>query len=81
MSWTYPQYRISANGQNLYRIDGDRAFVELQYIGEKVIRFDIVASTYPELVRIQELLECAGEMCALIEADRFNLALQSLQGR
>lgn len=75
----FPQYRISKNGKNLYRIDSNRVFIELQYIGEKVLLFIIEAKTYPEMVRIQDLLDRTADSCDVLDAQRFEDIKNSLQ--
>lgn len=74
----FPQYRRSKNGKNLYRIDDDRNFVELQYIGERVLLFQVEAKTYPEMVRIQDLLACKDETCEPIGPADFEAVMQGL---
>ena len=75
MNWQFPQYRQSANGLNLYRVDSDVAFTELQFIGEKILAFEVRASTYPERLRIQDLLNCVNDSCSVIPAERFQEVL------
>ena len=77
----FPQYRISANGMNLYRVDSDRHFVELQYIGERVLLFNIEAKTYPEIVRIKDLLACVDGSCRVVGQEDFDEAFSRVLAR
>jgi hypothetical protein len=63
----FPQFRILSNGKSLYKIVNDRYFEEIQIIGTKRIRFEIHATHYPEMLKIQDLL--ANENNLFIEID------------
>ncbi len=45
-------------GERYYAIRSPRAFTELQRIGLRWLRYEVEATVYPELVRIQEMLAC-----------------------
>jgi hypothetical protein len=53
----FPQYRKLSNGKVFYRIRDARNFDEIQIIGSKASWFSMNATKYPEILRIQELLE------------------------
>ena len=74
----FPQYRISTNGKNLYRIESLKAFTELQYIGERVQSFHVKAESYPEMVRIRELLEMSNGACQEMDGERFERLIRDL---
>lgn len=74
----FPQYRISKNGQNLYRIESVSSFTELQYIGKRVQVFHVLAESYPEKVRIQDLLTMSNGHCEIMDAEKFEAILQNL---
>ncbi|MBK7269213.1 MAG: hypothetical protein IPI07_06795 [Flavobacteriales bacterium] len=52
----FPLYRRSASGRNLYRIDAVDRFLEVQLIGSRVRRHEVVASAYPERVFVQDMI-------------------------
>lgn len=52
----FPQYRATVDGRHFYRIDGPRAFVEVQVVGKRRWVHRVEAKAYPEMLRIQEML-------------------------
>jgi len=52
----FPQYRQLAGTQVLYEILSVTHFVEYKKLGSKWLRFEVVASQYPEMLRIREML-------------------------
>jgi hypothetical protein len=52
----FPQYRMLANGKSIYKILDDRNFIEIQIIGSKKKKFEIKAEQYPEILKIQDIL-------------------------
>jgi hypothetical protein len=55
----FPQYRKLANEKSHYEIRNDRHFIEKQLIGKQVFTIEIEANQYPEILRIQDMLNCA----------------------
>ena len=55
----FPQYRRYSNNSSYFKIVDERNFIELQFIGEKVLHHHIHATQYPEILRIQEMLDCS----------------------
>lgn len=62
-------------------MDSDVAFTELQFIGEKILAFEVLASTYPERLRIQDLLNCVDDSCSVIPAEHFQEVLEKAAPR
>ena len=54
----FPQYRKLANGKSFYEIVDERHFIEKQRVGKQVFTISIAAKQYPEIVRIQDMLNC-----------------------
>jgi hypothetical protein len=54
----FPQYRKLANEKSHYAIRDDRHFIEKQLIGKQVFTIEIEAKQYPEILRIQDMLNC-----------------------
>jgi hypothetical protein len=54
----FPQYRKLENEKSHYEIRDERHFVEKQLIGKQVFIIEIEAKQYPEILRIQDMLDC-----------------------
>ena len=54
----FPQYRKLANEKSFYEIVDERHFTEKQRIGKQVFTISIEANQYPEIIRIQDMLNC-----------------------
>ena len=55
----FPQYRKLENEKSHYEIRDNRHFIEKQIIGKQVFTIEIKAKQYPEILRIQDMLNCA----------------------
>ncbi len=44
------------NDKSFYRIDSERSFYEIQIIGSKSFLYQTEAKQYPEIIRIQDML-------------------------
>jgi hypothetical protein len=53
----WPIHRRTANGMNLYRIEAEDRFVELQRLGAGWLIYRVVGAPYPERVRIMEMID------------------------
>lgn len=53
----FPQYRKLQNHPRYYRIDDNRHFSEMYFIGSKLVEHHITATQYPEMLRIKDMLE------------------------
>ncbi|MDA8648181.1 hypothetical protein N9L43_00055 [bacterium] len=53
----FPQYRKLSNEKVFYRIRDDRNFDEIQLVGSRAALFSMEAKQYPEILKIQDLLE------------------------
>jgi hypothetical protein len=54
----FPQYRKLENEKSHYEIRDNRHFIEKQIIGKQVFTIEIKAKQYPEILRIQDMLNC-----------------------
>ncbi len=52
----FPQYRKLFNEKAFYKIIDDRHFEEIQLIGSRKVTHSITADKYPEILRIQDML-------------------------
>ena len=78
----FPLYRRSANGLNWYRINSPTELIEVQRVGSKYVFHRLLASAYPEKVRILELIAMADghvEECPVEEVEK--LLEQQAEGR
>ena len=53
----FPQYRKLRNEKVFYRIVDNRHFDEIQLVGSKANFFQHTAEQYPEILRIQDMLQ------------------------
>jgi len=54
---SFPIYRKLRGGAHLYRIESIDRFTELQRVGSKWLRHLVVATQYPERLRIVEMIQ------------------------
>ena len=52
----FPQYRKLVNEKAFYKIIDARNFEEIQLIGSKIKLFQIRASQYPEILKIDDMI-------------------------
>lgn len=69
----YPQYRELKGFNRYYKIIDDRNFTEVYFIGEKVVLHHIEAKQYPEILKIQDMLNCQSPFVEISENDYNNL--------
>ena len=67
----FPCYRELANKLSRYRISSATAFTEVQHVGTRFIVHEVKATTYPELLRIAELIEAKDGTVVRIPASDF----------
>lgn len=53
----FPIYRKYTNGKNLFKIESERSFYQIQIIGSKVFTQFIEAKQYPEIIFISALID------------------------
>ena len=53
---TFPCYRKLRNDKSFYKISGERTFTEIQSVGNQYFKIEIIASKYPEIILIQDML-------------------------
>ena len=67
----FPQYRKLSNGKVYYKITDDRSFEEIQLMGSKAFLHTVIAQQYPEMIRIQDMLDTESEVYLLIDASEY----------
>tara|TARA_B100000508_G_scaffold141093_1_gene146509 strand:- start:8777 stop:9004 length:228 start_codon:yes stop_codon:yes gene_type:complete len=73
----FPQYRKRFDNKSYYKIINERNFEEVQLIGNKVFIHTIKAEKYFEILRIQEMIECDGEMYVISTEAEFQKVKRS----
>ena len=53
----YPQYRKLSNNKSFYKILSEHSFEEIQLVGSSAITTNTNATTYPEILRIKDMLD------------------------
>ncbi|MDG1332960.1 MAG: hypothetical protein P8P74_11570 [Crocinitomicaceae bacterium] len=53
----FPQYRKLFNEKAFYKIIDDRNFEEIQLMGSRKMTYAFTAEKYPEILRIQDMLD------------------------
>ncbi len=65
----FPVYLRIADGYSVYRIGSETSFTEVQRIGQRYVTYHIVALTWPERLRIADMLTNAdGSLSPISEA-------------
>lgn len=68
----FPQYRMLSNRKTFYKIIDDRNFEEIQLMGSRVLHYKIKAEQYPEILKIQDMLNGFEGLYIEIEAEIWN---------
>ncbi|MFZ1687814.1 MAG: hypothetical protein WAU70_10355 [Flavobacteriales bacterium] len=76
----YPIYRKLVGGRSFYRIGAADRFTEVQLLGSRAVVHEVIALTYPEMVRLDEMLRMVGGHYAETDAATFNAALAKVRG-
>lgn len=77
METTFPQFRKYVSGSSYFKIEGPKAFVEVQLIGSKALVHHIEAKAYPEQLRIMDMLACEGGHWEPVEQAEFERVLSA----
>ena len=77
----FPLYRRSSNGLNWYRINSPTELIEVQRVGKRYVLHRLLASAYPEQVRIMELIAMADGHVEVCPADEVEELLEQQEGR
>lgn len=65
----FPQFRKLENGRSLYKITSAKQFTELQQVGSKWFSYAFEVQQYPDLLRIQEMLQGNAAFVVIDEAE------------
>lgn len=72
----FPQFRALSNDKVFYKITDDKHFIEIQIIGSKAQIFETAAEQYPEMLKIQDMINLGFEGYKVISEERFNEVLE-----
>ncbi len=67
----FPQYRKRFDNKSYYKIINERAFEEVQLIGDKIFLHQIQADKYFEIIRVKDMLELQGEIFLICSAQEY----------
>lgn len=67
----YPVYRKYKGLNVWFKITTDRSFIELKKVGERWVKHKVKATQYPEMVLIQDMLNCAEDRWEPMSAHLF----------
>ena len=70
---SFPIYRKLSNGKSFYQIESDKVFTEVQLLGKKVFKHRIEAKKYPELLRIQDMIELKFDFVTSDETEFYSM--------
>lgn len=73
----FPFFRRTANGRNLYRVEGYGRFTEIQYIGGRSVLHEVRSGSFPERVLVIELAACTEQRYEPITSTEFEHALDA----
>ena len=67
----FPQFRKLSNDKVFYKVVSSREFIEIQLIGSVAKIHRIKAIQYPEILKIQDLLELENEFYVAILKEEY----------
>lgn len=67
----FPQYRKYANIETYFKIISEKEFEELAVMGKKYIDHWVRAEQYPEMLRIQDMLNNEGGLWEVLTEETF----------
>jgi hypothetical protein len=68
---SFPVYRKLLNGRSVFRITSHTVFAEVQRIGQRYVLFTVEATTWPERLRIADMLEATDGSVEACDASEF----------
>lgn len=67
----YPLYRKNSLGISVYQVLSDTVFIEKQRIGKNILEHQIEAKQYPEMLLIQDIIDCRERIFEAISEEEF----------
>jgi hypothetical protein len=66
---SFPAYRKYKGINVWFKVIDARHFIEIKQIGSKFVRHEVEALQYPEMMLIQDIVNCADDRWEVIEVD------------
>lgn len=76
----FPLYRKLSDGRRWYRVGSPEALTEVERIGDRFVRHELVAHRYPERLRIAEIIDLADGRYQPCSEEEFAAALDRSGG-
>ena len=67
----FPQYRKYKNIETYFKIISEKKFEEISSLGGKYMQYKVIATKYPEMLRIQDMLSCKDQVWEIIEENEY----------
>jgi len=74
----FPIYRKYKNSETYFKINNEKSFEEISFIGSKLFSYDIKATQYPEFLRIKDMIACKDDIWIEILESDFNKQKNSI---
>jgi len=73
MSDSFPVFRQLGDLQVLYKIIDDRNFIEYRKVGSKWIIHEVIATQFPEIMRIRDMISLEKPFLELCQEDFYQM--------
>ena len=77
----FPLYRKRFDGKTFYKIVSKKLFIEYQQIGKAVLEHEIHVKQYPEMLLVNDMIECKDEIYFKIEEQEFLTQIETKKAR
>jgi len=67
----FPQFRKYKNIKTYFKIISEKEFEEVSAIGSNYSLHKVIAEQYPEMLRIQDMLNCENDAWEIIEFSEY----------
>ncbi|MCG8574739.1 MAG: hypothetical protein MI810_07635 [Flavobacteriales bacterium] len=67
----FPAYRKYKGLNVWFKIENERSFLEIKKLGDRYLVEKVEAEQYPEMLRIQDMLNCLEDRWEIIEEETF----------
>ncbi len=74
----FPIYRKYKNSETYFKINNEKSFEEISFVGSKTFHYVIEAKQYPEFLRIKDMMECKDDVWVAINESDFNKQKNSI---
>lgn len=74
----FPIYRKYKNSNTFFKINDEKSFEEISFIGSKVFHLEIEAKQYPEFLRILDMIDCKDGIWVKISESEYHKQKNSI---